>query len=146
MRYSGVHVTTDILLAIHLIGLMLGAGGGISSGIIMRRTASLAPEQAMTLRSLGPTLTRVAAVGLVLLWITGPVLVLQRGGFGAMPSMFWVKFIFIATLTLATIAIEVTYAQIKAGNVAAAARLPVLGPIAGLSSFLAVIFAVLAFH
>jgi hypothetical protein len=71
---------------------------------------------------------------------------LKYDGFGNMPTMFWVKLVFVATLTLAAIMIELTYAQIKGGNAAAAARLPAFGPIAGLSSMLAVIFAVLAFH
>jgi hypothetical protein len=63
-----------------------------------------------------------------------------------MPQMFWVKLVFVTTLTLAAIAIELTHGQVKRGDVKAAARLPVLGPVAGLSSILAVIFAVLAFH
>jgi len=54
--------------------------------------------------------------------------------------------IFVATLTIAAIAVHLTYGQIKSGNTAANARLQVLGPVAGLSSILAVIFAVLAFH
>ena len=41
---------------------------------------------------------------------------------------------------------RLTYAQVKSGNPAAAARLPAIGPAAGLSAFLAVIFAVIAFH
>jgi hypothetical protein len=52
----------------------------------------------------------------------------------------------VTTLTLASVAVHLTYAQVKAGNVAAAARLPVLGPISGVSSLLAVIVAVFVFH
>jgi hypothetical protein len=63
-----------------------------------------------------------------------------------MPVMFWVKMVFVATLTLAAILIEMTYGQVKKGNLAAAARLPRLGPMAGISSLLAVLAAVLAFH
>ena len=37
-------------------------------------------------------------------------------------------------------------AQVKAGDAKAAARVPALGPVAGISSMLAVIFAVFAFH
>jgi hypothetical protein len=60
--------------------------------------------------------------------------------------MFWVKFVFVLMLSAAVIAIKLTYAQVKSGNPAAAARLPAIGPAAGLSAFLAVIFAVIAFH
>ena len=140
-------MTNDILLALHLIGLMLGAGGGFGSATVMRAAAKATPEQAAMLRSLGPALARLATVGLVLMLVTGPALVsLKYGGFANMPQMFWVKLVFVTTLTLAAIAIELTYGQVKRGDVKAAARLPVLGPVAGLSSILAVIFAVLAFH
>jgi len=57
-----------------------------------------------------------------------------------------VKFVFVLSLTAAAITVELTYGQIKSGKVEAAKRLPVLGPIAGISSLLAVTFAVLAFH
>ena len=79
--------------------------------------------------------------------LTGGALVqFKYDSFGAMPTMFWVKLVFVATLTLAAILIEVTYAQVKKGNAAAAANLPRLGPVAGISALLAVVFAALAFH
>jgi hypothetical protein len=137
----------DILLALHFLGLMMGAGGGFGSMIVMRSAATRSPEQAAVLRSLGPTLTRFAMMGLVLLWASGLALVWrQYGGFEPLPVLFWVKIAFVLTLTLAALATEFTYAQVKAGDAAAAARLPVLGPVSGASSVLAVVFAVFAFH
>ncbi len=138
---------TDLLLALHFLGLMMGAGGGFGSMLAMRDLATRPPEQQGAIRSLGPRYARLSAIGLVLMWATGLALVfLKYDGFAALPTMFWVKFAFVLTLTLATGVMEMTYAQIKRGNVAAAARLPLIGPIAGLSSLLAVLFAVLAFH
>jgi hypothetical protein len=138
---------TDILLALHLLGLMMGAGGGFGSMIAARVALTRPPEQAAVLRSLGPTMANFSGIGLILMLATGFALVfLKYGGFGALSAMFWIKIVFVTTLTLAAITTQLTYSQIKAGNVAAAARLPVLGPIAGLSSILAVLFAVLAFH
>jgi hypothetical protein len=137
----------DIILFFHLAGLMMGAGGGMGSMLAMRHAASLPPEQQGPFRALGPKMGRFSHIGLVLMWLTGFVLVfLKYGGFAALPQFFWVKIIFVLSLTLAALAIEMTYADIKRGNVAAAARLPRLGPWAGLSSLLSVLFAVLAFH
>lgn len=136
----------DALLAAHLVGLMMGAGGGFGSMIVMGAANKAPADQAMTLRRLGPTLARFAHVGLILLWITGVSLFLMTGGSAAMPPFFWVKLAFVGTLTLSAFATEITYAQIKAGNVKAAARLPILGAVSGLSAVLAVIFASLAFH
>ena len=138
---------TDLILAAHIIGLMMGAGGGFGSMISQREALKRPADQAATLRSVGPALANFSMIGLILMWVSGVALVfLKYGGFGALPSMFWIKFIFISTLTLAAIATHVLYGQVKGGNVAAVTRLPVFGQIAGISSLLAVIFAVLAFH
>jgi hypothetical protein len=137
----------DVILALHIIGLMMGAGGGFGSMIAAREALKRPPEQAAVLRSLGPTLANFSGVGLILMLATGFTLVLLKyGGFAGLPTMFWVKIVFVTTLTLAAIGTHFAYRQIKAGNAAAAAGLPVLGPIAGMSSILAVVFAVLAFH
>jgi len=138
---------TDILLALHIIGLMMGAGGGFGSMIAARTALTRPPEQAAVLRSLGPTLANFSGIGLILMLLTGFALVFVKyNGFAGLPTTFWIKIAFVTTLTLAALATHVTYGQVKAGNVAAAGRLATLGPIAGLSSILAVIFAVLAFH
>jgi len=140
-------VVFDILLIIHFVGLMMGAGGGLGSTVVMAHARALPPEQAGPVRAIGPALAHLSTLGLVLLLITGPAMVsMKYGGFSAMPMMFWIKLVFAGTLALAAILIEVTYAQVKRGNAKAAGLLPKLGPMAGISSLLAVIFAALAFH
>jgi hypothetical protein len=137
----------DVLLVLHFFGLMMGAGGGIGSTIVMGYARSLPDEQGSIVRGAGPGLARLSTIGLVLLLLTGGAMMqFKYDGFGAMPPVFWVKMIFVATLSLAAIMIEVTYSRIRKGNAAAAAMLPRLGPMAGISSLLAVVFAVLAFH
>jgi hypothetical protein len=137
----------DVLLILHFAGLMMGAGGGLGSTIVMRHALSLPAEQGNVVRGAGPGLARLSSAGLVLMLLTGGAMVqFKYDGFSAMPTMFWVKLVFVATLTLAVILIEVAYAQVKKGNVAAAANLPRLGPLAGISALLAVVFAALAFH
>ena len=137
----------DVVFILHLVGLMMGAGGGFGSMILARAALKAPADQAMTLRRLGPTLGRFSTIGLALMWLTGLTLVwVSYGGFSNLPPLFWAKLIFVLSLTIAALTFEITYAQIKGGKVQAATRLPVLGPIAGLSSLLSVIFAVLAFH
>ena len=86
-------------------------------------------------------------MGLILMWITGLALVFMKyGSFSGLPQLFWVKIVFVLSLTAAAFTLELTYAAVKRGNMEAAKRLPALGPWAGLSSLLAVLFAVLAFH
>ncbi|MEJ0059594.1 MAG: hypothetical protein WDM79_08515 [Terricaulis sp.] len=115
--------------------------------IVARTALASPPEKAAALRSVGPRLARFSAMGLILMWITGVAMIWTVfGGPENLPTLFWVKLFFVLTLTGAAITTELTYGQIKAGKVQAAARLPILGPIAGLSSMIAVIVAVFAFH
>ncbi|MDP3736763.1 MAG: hypothetical protein Q8R02_05210 [Hyphomonadaceae bacterium] len=138
---------TDTLLIFHFIGLMLGAGGGLGSTVVMGYARSLPTEQAEPVRAVGPTLARMSTVGLVLMLLTGVALIaFKYGGFDAMPLMFWIKLVFAGTLTLAVILIEVTYARMAKGNAKAAEMLPRFGPVAGISALAAVVFAALAFH
>jgi hypothetical protein len=136
----------QLLMFVHFLGLMLGAAGGFASGIVMRRAQAVDAAAAATLRALGPILARVSLTGLVLMWASGLVMVWSRwGGPDALPRLFWLKFVFVLSLTAATVAIHLTYAAIRQGNTAAAARLPRLGPAAGVSALLAVLAAVYAF-
>lgn len=137
----------DVILFIHFFGLMLGSAGGLASGILMRKALTMPPEQAQTIRGLGPLLANVSGIGLVLLWITGVIMVFSKwGGIAYFGWAFWVKMVFVLLLTAASVVIHMTYAEIAKGNRSVAVRLPKLGPVSGLSALLAVFFAVLAFH
>ena len=135
------------LVFLHFFGLVLGAGPGAAQSLIMRRAATGTPDEARTLRGLGPGLAIVSAVGIAILWVTGLIMVWTvYGGFGNLPGAFWIKFAFVVLLTLIAIYVQMTFAEIRKGNVAAAARLPRLGPAAGVCALLAVLFAVIAFN
>ena len=137
----------QVILFLHLVGLMLGAAGGFASAVIMRRALAMPADEAKVVRSLGPILAKVSLAGLVLMWATGLILVWSKyEGLASLPQMFWVKAVFILSLTVVTGIIHMTYGEIRKGNVALAARLPKLGPMAGVSALLAVLFAVLAFN
>jgi hypothetical protein len=136
-----------LLVFLHLFGLMLGAAGGFGSGIVMRQAMSRPADQAQTLRSLGPVLANVAAAGVALLWITGPIMVwTMYGGFGNLPGLFWVKFLFVVVMTVLVGLTHMTYAEIRrTRNPAIASRLAIIGPASGVATLLAVLFAAYAF-
>ena len=137
----------EIVLFLHFVGLMLGAAGGLASGVLMRKALGMPADEAKVVRSLGPLLANVASIGIALLWITGLILVWSKwDGFGSLPQLFWVKAIFIVTLTVVHILVLMTYGEIRKGNMAVATRLPKLGPMGGVSALLAVLFAALAFN
>lgn len=136
----------QLLLFGHFVGLMLGATGGFGSALVMRRARAAEATAAAPLRDLGPMLAKVSETGLGLMWATGLVMVWSRwGGPGTLPAFFWVKLVFVLSLTAVSFMIHRTYVEIRGGRPAAAARLPKLGPLAGISALLAVFFAVWAF-
>ncbi|CAN5130367.1 hypothetical protein BH10PSE9_BH10PSE9_10090 [soil metagenome] len=135
-----------ILLFLHFVGLMIGAAGGLGGAILGRRALSMPPEQAQTVRSLGPFLANVAAVGVVVLWLSGLALVWMRGGFGDLPSLFWVKFAFVIAVTVLVGLVHMTYAELRrTKNPAVAGRLAILGPLTGLANLIVVLTACFAF-
>lgn len=138
----------DIVLALHLVGLLIGAGGGIDSAIVMAQARRMSSEDARVVRRVGPVMGQVSLMGVLLMPATGVgmLLVKYQGQFGTMPILFRWKMLFVVTLTIATAVIELTYASLKKGNVAAAAHLPRIGPIAGISAMLATVPAAFAFH
>jgi hypothetical protein len=136
----------DVLLIFHFIGLMLGAGGGLASTVAMGYANTVSEAKAKTIRGLGPVLAHMATAGLVVMLVSGVVLLLTKYSIGAMPAMFWMKMGFVVLLTIAAVSIEMTHGRVKAGDVKAAGLLASLGPMAGLSSLMAAIFAVLTFH
>src|SRR5215212_8357211 len=110
-------VMNEALLFLHFVGLMLGAAGGFASAIVMRRALTLPADEAKVLRGLGPTLSKVSTAGVAVLWVTGLIMVWTKwDGFGSLPQMFWVKAIFIVSLTVMTALIQMTYAEIAKGN------------------------------
>lgn len=136
----------DFILFLHFFGLMLGAAGGLGSGVLMRRALAMPADEAKVVRGLGPLLANVAHIGVALLWVTGLILVWSKwDGFANLPQLFWVKAIFILSLTAVAVFVHITYAEIRKGNVAVASRLPKLGPMGGVSAILAVLFAVYTF-
>src|SRR3990170_885110 len=112
----------DAILFLHFVGLMLGAAGGFASAVIMRRALAMPTDEAKVVRGLGPILAKVSATGVAVLWVTGLILVWSKwSGFASLPQMFWIKAIFILSLTVVVGLIHITYAGIRKGNVSAAA-------------------------
>jgi len=136
---------TDVLLILHFIGLMLGAGGGLGSTVVMSLTTGQSRQKG-PMKALGPVLAHVSMSGLIVMWGTGIPLLFLNHSLDVLPVMFWFKIGFVLLLTFAVVSIEMTYSRVKAGDATAANLLPSLGPMAGLSSLMAVIFAVLTFH
>lgn len=137
----------DVLLIAHFLGLAMGFAGGFGNMIMGGLMAKATPADAGVLARFPPAISRIGDIGLVLLWVTGVILVFTKwGGIGFLPVMFWVKMIAVVALTGLAGYMHMLKAKAKAGDGAARAMIPKVGPFAMISALLAIVFAVLAFH
>ncbi|MCT8972676.1 hypothetical protein [Microbaculum marinisediminis] len=137
-------VTT--LLIVHYLSFVVGAGGSFIAFLIARRIAASRPEEAAVLRTLPPRISDAAMVSLALLWLTGIALgLLKYGGFSGLGWAFSVKMVFVVALTLVGVAIRIEMRRARRGVAVAVANLARLGPWTLVTSWLAIVFAVIAF-
>ncbi len=95
-----------------------GRRGGFGSALVSGRGVHVA--RTSVARELGPLLANVSGAGVVLLWVSGLILVSSGwDGFGSIPGLFWLKFLFVLTLTAAVGAIHMTFGRSRCGDVAA---------------------------
>lgn len=135
------------LLIVHYLSFVAGAGGALVSFLIARQIATRPAAEAAVLRSVPPKISDVAVVAVALLWLTGVALVyLRHGGFAGLGWAFSAKMAFVVALTLVLAAIRVEMARVRRGVASAAANLRRLGPWTLVTSWLAIVFAVIAFR
>jgi len=136
----------EVLLILHFIGLGMGSTAAIGNFIIMTLIQK-SPMDAPILGRFPPIAAKVGGTGLVILWITGPIMIYTKfdGGWEAMPWSFWAKIAFVVLLTIMVGLLDMTLSQIRKGNLAVAARLPIYGRIASISLLVIIIFAVITF-
>jgi predicted ferric reductase len=134
------------LLILHFIGLAMGLAVPFSNMALQGLVAKASPPERAVLARFSPAMSRVGDIGLVLLWVTGLLLVFTKwGGFGVLPWQFHVKITAVVILTGLVGYIHTLMRKARAGDTAAAARVPAIGRLAFLAGLTAVVFAVLTF-
>ena len=138
-----------ILLILHLLGFGAAFAASLANNVLMIVAAKASPEDATGLRRFPPVMIRSADIGLVLLWITGPILLWTKydgaEGLAALPWSFEAKIICVVLLTLTLGMIHMTLGKMKRGDMSVAARLPVYGKVGLGLLLLVVIFAAITF-
>ncbi|MEQ1609520.1 MAG: hypothetical protein ABL956_11225 [Hyphomonadaceae bacterium] len=131
------------LVILHLLGLMLGAAGSFGGVVILALASPSQKAKGGPVRGIGPAMTRMSITGLIMLWPSGIVLMIGTAGTQALNVMFWMKMVFAAMATFATVSAEWVYGRARREPKVARLLLS-LSPLAALSYVLAVIFTVLA--
>ena len=138
---------TQLLLILHFIGLVMAFAATFADLVVTRLIGSATAPEAEVLRRVMPRMLRLSSWGVVLLFVTGPMLIYSKydGAWGALPWLFWLKMLAVAALTVAYGFLHMSMAKARRGDEAAAGRIRFYGQLSGVTAALVVVFAVLAF-
>ena len=133
-----------VLKVIHLYALILGAMGGMGTGILMSRADGPPSAQVVSVLKLFKTF---GIVSIALLWLTGLLLVWIEFGTLALGLAFYVKLVAATVLTALIFGSASIAAKARgAGAPPDRALMEKLGKASALMSFVAIVCAVIAFN
>ncbi len=92
--------THQMLLSLHLFIIALGIGFSASNFINARLALDKSGDMAKGLGLQRLTIARLGDWVIMLIWITGGLLLWQRGGMAGLPPAFHVKLLFVVLLTV----------------------------------------------
>jgi len=138
----------QMLLTFHMIGLAIGAGTGVYILAVNRHAArNLDQDEARALMpGINGTLSRVGAIGLALLLLSGIGMMAQIGG-RSLGAWFTVKMVLVAAIVVFVGVMHMLSSRLRRrGDASVAATMQRLGPVGPTLALLTVIAAVVAFH
>lgn len=134
-----------VMKILHLFGLMIGAAGGMGGMMVAIQARRAEGPPAAELSALRPRFAAMTLAGVTLLWLTGLWLWITHYDGALLGAAFLIKLALAAFLLAVAVAAYSTARRAMPGT-PPPALLQRLGPLAGLSSFLAVVFAVYIFR
>lgn len=137
----------NLLLWVHLLAMAVGIGGGLAMSQVGPRLVAAAPDQRETWWPLVNFYTRAAAVGLVVLLVTGPLMLwLKFNGAAGLNGWFAVKMGLVA-LALGLVGVaEWGKARLKRGDEGGGRVMSIAGPLITPAVVAAALCAVLTFQ
>ena len=135
-----------VLLSLHLLGLALGLSVPFANIVLQSLIAQATPAERPILARFPPAMIRVGDIGLVLLWITGPILLFTKhNGFAGLSPAFHVKLAAVVVLTLGVGFIHANMKKAASGDAAAKARVQTAAKVTLLAALTALVCAVITF-
>lgn len=136
-----------LLLWLHFIGMASALGAGIGLSQTGPRLVRAPPDQREVLWTLEKLFSRIGAVGLGILIVTGPLMVwLKFGGFEGFSWWFGLKMLFVVLAIVSVGTHEWAGRRFYRGDESAIPLMFVSGRIAGASIVLAMLCAVITFN
>jgi uncharacterized membrane protein len=137
----------NILLIIHLAGLIMGFVGGRTHGEVVNRLRTAGPEATKMLWELEKKSSWTAFIGTGLLIVSGALLLwLKYNGLEGQSLLFWLKIALVVVVTWAEIARHFAALRWRDGDETQAYWAAAWGKISGISAVAVVIVAVFNFN
>lgn len=133
-----------LLLWAHFVGLAMG-GAPVFGHLVLGGVAARSPEARPHLMPVGKGITMIGRAGIAILILTGIAMTVIGFDVTSMPWTFWVKMLLVVLAVANIIYAGLLAKRAAGGDMAAAARLPMLGKVALVVVLLIVFFAVLTF-
>lgn len=141
------YAVLNILLLIHLAGLVMGFVGGRAHGVVISRIEGAGDETAEMLWQFEKSASWTAFAGTALLVFSGlAMLSLKYGGFEDQDYFFWIKMVLVFVVAIAEILRHITAVKWKAGDAVMQSRSKFWGKVSGISAIATVIVAVFNFN
>ena len=140
-------IILNLLLWVHLLGLVMGLGGGIALGFVGPRLIASTEPMREEMWTFEKFFGRVGSAGLALLLITGPLMLwLKFGGPEGLSWWFWLKMAFVAIALVGVGLHQWAAARFHRGDLSAIPLMFASGRTAGAAMALTVLWAVFTFN
>lgn len=142
-----MHTLLQVLLFIHLAGLIMGFIGGRSHSSIMKSLPDTGQEASGILWDFEKKASWIAFVGTMILIPSGiGLLWLKWGGIQTQPPLFWLKLCLVAVVAYAEIARHQAAIRWRCGEQKMHAKALLWGKISGISAVAIIILAIILFN
>lgn len=101
-----------VLMILHFLGLVMGMGGGFANIVAKRQMPKAQPVAYPGMALAAEAVGKMAASGLVLLWLTGIAMTMIKYA-GAVPTMLWLKIGIVGVMTVLVVGLNLMMIRAK---------------------------------
>ncbi|QMU58253.1 MAG: hypothetical protein GKR98_08640 [Boseongicola sp.] len=137
---------TDLIMALHFIGLAMGGVATFGLPVIGAMIDKAPPEHRPSIGAIVLPIKNIVKAGMAMLIVTGIILVFTSGVTDAAPGTFWLKLLLVAALVASIVVADKTGPKAMTGDAAAKEKIKKLGILNKALLVLIVLLAVISFH
>jgi putative membrane protein len=140
-------ILINVLLWLHLLGLVMGGGALIGGAIVARLLPTATGDQRSGYFGLAGVLSSIGRAGLAVLIVTGPLMLwLKWGGHAPSDTWFMVKMVLVVIVIVGVVVNGLAFKRVRNGDATAAGLAMQSRVVTSVALALVVLAAVFAFN